>query len=215
MQCIFFVCVVIKFLNKRLPSNFVANPRMMPKLMVTSTTTGETRPVKDILIEFKGYEGEWAIEYGGGKMLRLLAAIEAILLSYNCTEVNALDLLLEIHGFRTSGVLWPVSYDGQANWEREQSMVAELLAAVFSVKDTKAKGARLVRLALTERSFSRIGPKTGATTTILDYADESANAQPAPSLSVLISNQGQGTPKKFEFVRDHSWMLRRYALVVS
>ena len=66
-------------------------------------------------------------------------------------------------------------------------MVAELLAAVFSVKDTKAKGARPVRLALTERSFSRIGPKTGATTTILDYAEESAYADSAGRASHSVT----------------------------
>ena len=101
MQCIFFVCVVIKFLNKRLPSNFVANPRMMPKLMVTSTTTGKTCPVKDILtrIEFqqrlKGMKANGLLSTGGDRCSG--NPIDAILLAYNCTmctEVNAVDLLL-------------------------------------------------------------------------------------------------------------------------
>ena len=45
----------------------------------------------------------------------------------------------------------------RTQWEREQSMVAELLAAVFSVKDTKAPGGRLARLALTEPGRARSG----------------------------------------------------------
>ncbi len=189
----------------------------MPQLMVTSTATGETRPVKTILLEFRKHEDDWALEYSGKKMLRLLGSIEAILLAYSCSKVNALDLLLNIHGCCTSGVLFPVSYDGHANWVREQNMVAELLAAVFSVNRTKARDSRLAQLVLTERSFSRIEPKTGVTWTILEFTEECAKAaaQPAPSISVLIKTQGQDAPKKFEFIGDRLWMLRRYALVVD
>ena len=185
--------------------------------MVTSTATGETRPVKTILLEFRKHEDDWALEYSGKKMLRLLGSIEAILLAYSCSKVNALDLLLNIHGCCTSGALFPVSYDGHANWVREQNMVAELLAAVFSVNRTKARDSRLAQLVLTERSFSRIEPKTGVTWTILEFSEECAKAaaQPAPSLSVLIKTQGQDAPKKFEFIGDRSWMLRWYALVVD
>ena len=96
-------------------------------------------------------------------------------------------------------------------------MVAELLAAVFSVNRTKARDSRLAQLVLTERSFSRIEPKTGVTWTILEFTEECAKAaaQPAPSISVLIKTQGQDAPKKFEFIGDRLWMLRRYALVVD
>ena len=187
----------------------------MAEIFVTCTSTGETRPVNSLLFEFRKHGEDWTIEYSGKRMLRLLCSIEAILLAYSCTEVNALDLFLNIHGVCASGVIFPVSYDGHTNWAREQSMVAELLAAVFSVNGTKARDSMPAHLVLTERSFSRITPKTGATWTILEFAEECANAPPAPSLSVMIKSQGQDTPKTFEFVGDRSWMLRWYALNVD
>ena len=94
-------------------------------------------------------------------------------------------------------------------------MVAELLAAVFSVNGTKARDSMPAHLVLTERSFSRITPKTGATWTILEFTEECAKAAAQPSISVLIKTQGQDAPKKFEFIGDRLWMLRRYALVVD
>lgn len=183
--------------------------------MVTCTTTGKTQQVESFLFEFRKHGDDWALEYSGKYLLCLLDSIQAILLKYSCTEVNALDLLLNIHGCRTSGVQFPVFYDGHANWVKEQSMVTELLAAVFSVRCNSARDSTLAHLVLTERSMSRISQKTGESWTIMEFAEEGVNAQPAPSLSVLIKTQGKGNHKKFEFVGNHSWMLRQYALVVD
>jgi hypothetical protein len=98
---------------------------------------------------------------------------------------------------------------------REKRMVEDLLAAVFSVEDNKSQAGRLVHLVLTERSFSRISPTNGEAWTILEFAEECANVQPAPSLSVIIKSQGQGNPKKVEFVGTRSWMFRQCALNVD
>ena len=126
----------------------------MAEMFVTCTSTGETRPVNSLLFEFRKHGEDWTIEYSGKRMLRLLCSIEAILLAYSCTEVNALDLFLNIHGVCASGVIFPVSYDGHTNWAREQSMVAELLAAVFSVNGTKARDSRLAaRTSCFDRAF--------------------------------------------------------------
>jgi hypothetical protein len=50
---------------------------------------------------------------------------------------------------------------------------------------------------------------------ILEFAEECANVQPAPSLTVIIKSQGQGNPKKVEFVGSRSWMFRQCALNVD
>ena len=98
---------------------------------------------------------------------------------------------------------------------REKRMVEDLLAAVFFVEDNKSQTGRLVHLVLTERSFSRISPTNGETWTILEFAEEGANVQPAPSLSVIIKSQGQSNQKKVEFVGNRSWMFRQCVLNVD
>jgi hypothetical protein len=133
-------------------------------------------------LEFRKHGDAWTVEYSEKELLNVLTAIEAVLLEYSCTDVNALELLLNIHGARTYGLQLPVTYDGHANWVREKSMLADLLAAVFSVRDNKSQEGRLVHLVLTERSFSRISPTNGEAWTILEFAEECANVQPAPSL---------------------------------
>jgi hypothetical protein len=98
---------------------------------------------------------------------------------------------------------------------REKRMVEDLLAAVFSVEDNKSQAGRLVHLVLTDRSFSRISPTNGEAWTILEFAEECTNVQPAPSLTVIIKSQGQSKPKMVEFVGNRSWMFRQCALNVD
>ncbi len=157
----------------------------------------------------------WAVEYSGKELLNVLSAIEAVLLEYSCTDVNAFELLLNRHGAGNYALQLPVSFDGHTNWVREKRMVEDLLAAVFSVKDNKSQAGRLVHLVLTERSFSRISPTNGETWTILEFAEECANAQPAPSLIVVIKSQGQSNPKRVEFIGNRSWKFRQCALNVD
>ncbi len=93
-------------------------------------------------------------------------------------------------------------------------MITTLLATVFSSKETKAREGRLTRLVLTVRSVSWIDQETGATRTILESADESVSGD-SPSISVLITAQGLGSPAKCEFARNTAWVIRQHALVVS
>ena len=187
----------------------------MPQLMFVSPTTGQLEPLENLLLEFPKQGDVWAVEYSGKELLNVLTAIEAVLLQYSCTDINAFKLLLHIHGACNHVLQLPVSYDGHANWVKEKRMVADLLAAVFSVEDNKSQAGRLVHLVLTDRSFSRISPTNGEAWTILEFAEECANVQPAPSLTVIIKSQGQSKPKMVEFVGNRSWMFRQCALNVD
>ena len=191
----------------------LATPSPMP-LMLTSR--GETSKVNSMLFEYKKNGETFSFEYSGHKMLRLLNKTDAVLLALGWQEVNAFELILNVHGCCSCGVRLPASYDGHANWEREQNMITALLAAVFSSKETKARGGRLARLVLTARSVSRIDSGTGATRTILEFADESVSGNSTPpSISVQITTKGLGTPAKCEFSRNTAWVCRQHALDVS
>ena len=92
----------------------------MPQLMFVSSTTGQPEPLENLLLEFPKHGDVWAVEYSGKELLNVLTAIEAVLLEHSCTDINAFELLLHIHGARNHVLQLPVSYDGHANWVRER-----------------------------------------------------------------------------------------------
>jgi hypothetical protein len=70
-----------------------------------------------------------------------------------------------------------------------------------------------VRLVLTERSHARIILKTGTSTMILHYAEES---DPQSTLRVIISTGLGGIKRDYKFItRNDSWMHRRFPLEVD
>jgi len=113
----------------------------MPQLMFVSPTTGQLEPLENLLLEFPKHGDVWAVEYSGKELLNVLTAIEAVLLEYSCTDINAFELLLHIHGARNHVLQLPVSYDGHANWVREKKMLRICSQRFFSWRTTNPKQA--------------------------------------------------------------------------
>ncbi len=68
----------------------------MPQLMFVSPTNGQPEPLENLMLEFGKHGNVWAVEYSEKELLNVLIAIEAVLLEYSCTDVNAFELLLNI-----------------------------------------------------------------------------------------------------------------------
>jgi hypothetical protein len=203
------ICIVLKYLSLQIPLDEMA-------LMVSSRTTGtlELESICWILPQTDG--SEFHIEYSAARFIRLIGKIEDIMRAHK-TFANHMALLGSIFGHRKD----PVHFEGPAltfgpleidTSFFEEKMVSKMLAAVFSEYDTTAQSCKPVRLVLTDRSHARINLKTGASTVILLYSEES---DPQSTLRVVVSASLGGINRYYKFLGSPAWLLRRFPLSVD
>ena len=187
-------------------------------LMVSS----ETRPqeVEVVSLSFhipdEERQGFFYIEYSAPRFCRLMTKMGAIM---HCHKIFAdhMDILCSILGYRKKPLQFegPAVTFGQMEVDTsffEEKMVSKMLSAVFSEHDTTPRGCKPVRLVLTERSHARINLKMRTSTMILQYAEES---DPQSTFRVIISAGLGGFKRNYKFIRNDSWMFRRFPLSVE
>jgi hypothetical protein len=184
--------------------------------------SSETRPqeVEVVSLAFQipdeEHQGFFYIEYSAARFVRLLHKMGAIMHAHKIFA-DHMDILCSIHGYRKKPLQFegPAVTFGQLEIDTsffEEKMVSKMLSAVFSEHDTTPRGCKPVRLVLTERSHARINLKMGTSTMILQYAEES---DPQSTLRVIISAGLGGIKRDYKFIRNDSWMFRRFPLSVD